>query len=142
MGTVSQILSGKESKVISIEPTSMVYEALEIMNSNNISAILITENDVLVGIFTERDYARKVVLKGKSSKEVAINEVMTRSPIVINPEQTLEHCMQVMTEKHIRHLPVVVNGKLTGMVSIGDVVKFIIEDQKVTIKNLENYINS
>ena len=142
MRTVSQILSGKESKIITIKPTSMVYEALEIMNSNNISAILITENDVLVGIFTERDYARKVVLKGKSSKEVTIQSVMTGSPIVINPEQTLEHCMELMTEKHIRHLPVMVSEKLTGMVSIGDVVKFIIEDQKATIKNLENYINS
>ncbi len=142
MSTVQQILSRKESKVITIEPTSMVYEALEIMNSNNISAILITENNVLKGIFTERDYARKVVLKGKSSKEVPIHTVMTASPLVITPAQTLEHCMEMMTEKHIRHLPVVENEKLTGMVSIGDVVKFIIEDQKATIKNLENYINS
>ncbi len=142
MSTVHQILSSKENEIISISPLSMVYEALEIMNSKNISAILITENDILKGIFTERDYARKVVLKGKSSKEVRIDSVMTPSPIVINPEQTLEHCMEVMTDKHIRHLPVVDEGKLTGMVSIGDVVKFIIEDQKATIKNLENYINS
>ncbi len=142
MRTVQQLLNRKENKVITIEPTSMVYEALEIMNSNNISAILITENDSLKGIFTERDYARKVVLKGKSSKEVPIHTVMTASPIVINPDQSLEHCMEVMTEKHIRHLPVVEEGKLTAMVSIGDVVKFIIEDQKATIKNLENYINS
>ncbi len=142
MSTVNQILSSKENKIISIAPSSMVYEALEIMNSQNISAILITENDSLLGIFTERDYARKVVLKGKSSKEVRIESVMTPSPIVINPEQTLEHCMQVMTDKHIRHLPVIANGKLSGMVSIGDVVKFIIEDQKATIKNLEQYINS
>lgn len=142
MITVQQILSRKEKKVISISPSSMVYEALQIMNSKNISAILITENDSLKGIFTERDYARKVVLKGKSSKEVAIESVMTPSPIVINPQQTLEHCMEVMTDKHIRHLPVVENGKLTAMVSIGDVVKFIIEDQRETIKNLEQYINS
>lgn len=142
MSTVHQILSSKENKIISIAPTSMVYEALEIMNSKNISAILITENDSLKGIFTERDYARKVVLKGKSSKEVRIDSVMTPSPIVINPEQTLEHCMEVMTEKHIRHLPVMSEGKLIAMVSIGDVVKFIIEDQKATIKNLESYINS
>lgn len=141
MSTVHQILSSKENEIISIAPTSMVYEALEIMNSKNISAILITDNDSLKGIFTERDYARKVVLKGKSSKEVRIDSVMTPSPIVITPEQTLEHCMEVMTEKHIRHLPVVSEGKLTGMVSIGDVVKFIIEDQKATIKNLESYIS-
>nr|WP_294899092.1 CBS domain-containing protein [uncultured Pedobacter sp.] len=142
MSTVHQILNSKESRIISIEPSSMVYDALEIMNSKNISAILITENGSLKGIFTERDYARKVVLKGKSSKEVRIDSVMTPSPIVVSPEQTLEHCMQVMTDKHIRHLPVEDAGKLTGMVSIGDVVKFIIEEQKVTIKNLENYINS
>ncbi|HEX7368025.1 MAG TPA: CBS domain-containing protein [Pelobium sp.] len=142
MSTVHQILSSKENQIISIAPSAMVYEALEIMNSKNISAILITENDSLKGIFTERDYARKVVLKGKSSKEVRIDSVMTPSPIVVNPTQTLEHCMQVMTEKHIRHLPVENGGKLTGMVSIGDVVKFIIEDQKATIKNLESYINS
>lgn len=142
MSTVHQILSSKENHIISIAPSAMVYEALEIMNSKNISAILITEGDTLKGIFTERDYARKVVLKGKSSKEVRIDSVMTPAPIVINPEQTLEHCMQVMTDKHIRHLPVENQGKLTGMVSIGDVVKFIIEDQKATIKNLENYINS
>lgn len=142
MSTVRQILSSKEIQVISIAPSSMVYEALEIMNSKNISAILITENDILKGIFTERDYARKVVLKGKSSKEVRIDTVMTPSPITITPEQTLEHCMQVMTDKHIRHLPVVEGEKLTAMVSIGDVVKFIIEDQKATIKNLEQYINS
>lgn len=141
MSTVHQILSLKENRIISIDPTSMVYEALEIMNSQNISAILITENGSLKGIFTERDYARKVVLKGKSSKEVRIDSVMTPSPIVVTPEQTLEHCMQVMTDKHIRHLPVVNEGKLTAMVSIGDVVKFIIEDQKETIKNLEQYIN-
>jgi CBS domain-containing protein len=141
MSTVHQILSLKENRIISIDPSSMVYEALEIMNSQNISAILITENGSLKGIFTERDYARKVVLKGKSSKEVRIDSVMTPSPIVVTPEQTLEHCMQVMTDKHIRHLPVVNEGKLTAMVSIGDVVKFIIEDQKETIKNLEQYIN-
>lgn len=140
MSTVHQILSLKENRIISIDPSSMVYEALEIMNSQNISAILITENGSLKGIFTERDYARKVVLKGKSSKEVRIDSVMTPSPIVVTPEQTLEHCMQVMTDKHIRHLPVVNEGKLTAMVSIGDVVKFIIEDQKETIKNLEQYI--
>lgn len=142
MITVHQILSRKENKIISVEPSTTVYNALEVMNSHNISAILITENNTLQGIFTERDYARKVVLKGKSSKEVSLDSVMTPSPIVINPQQTLEHCMEVMTDKHIRHLPVVENGRLIAMVSIGDVVKFIIEDQKETIKNLEQYINS
>lgn len=142
MTTIRQILSLKNNRLITIKPDAFVYEALEIMNQHNISAILITENDVLKGIFTERDYARKVVLKGKSSKEVLINSVMTPSPIVITPDQSLEHCMQVMTDKHIRHLPVVENNQLSAIISIGDVVKFIIEDQKQTIQNLENYINS
>ncbi|MFC5285354.1 CBS domain-containing protein [Pedobacter alpinus] len=142
MITVHQILSIKESRIITVSPNTLVYEALEIMNSHNISAILITENDALVGIFTERDYARKVVLKGKSSKEVQISTVMTPAPIVINPKQSLDHCMQVMTEKHIRHLPVEENNKLTGIISIGDVVKFIIQDQKQTIQNLQDYISS
>ena len=142
MNTIRQILSLKDTRLITISPNALVYEALETMNSHNISAILITEDGVLKGIFTERDYARKVVLKGKSSKEVLISSVMTPSPIVITPDQSLEHCMQVMTDKHIRHLPVVEDDKLSAMISIGDVVKFIIEDQKQTIQNLENYINS
>lgn len=138
---VHQILKQKERRLITISPNAMVYEALEIMNSYNISAILITDNNKALGIFTERDYARKVVLKGKSSKEVPISDVMTANPITITPVDSLDHCMQLMTDKHIRHLPVVENNELTGMVSIGDVVKFIIEDQKQTIKNLENYIS-
>ncbi len=139
---VHQILKQKEGRIIVISTQSMVYEALEIMNTHNISAILIVDEGDLKGIFTERDYARKVVLKGKSSKEVRIVDVMTPSPIVISPQDSLDHCMELMTHKHIRHLPVIENDKLSGMVSIGDVVKFIIEDQKQTIKNLENYISS
>ena len=139
---VHQILKQKESRLITIHSEATVFEALEIMMKYNISAILITKNEDLEGIFTERDYARKVVLKGKSSKEVQIKEVMTHSPIVISPDDTLDHCMALMTDKHIRHLPVKEGNQITGMVSIGDVVKFIIEDQKETIKNLESYLNS
>jgi CBS domain-containing protein len=139
---VHQILKQKESRLITIKSDAMVYEALEIMNNFNISAILITNGNDLEGIFTERDYARKVVLKGKSSKEVKIADVMTPSPISISLDDSLEHCMKIMTEKHIRHLPVKENETLCGIISIGDVVKSIIEDQKQTIKNLENYINS
>lgn len=139
---VNQILSQKENRLITIKSEAMVYEALQIMMEYNISAILITDNNKLAGIFTERDYARKVVLKGKSSKEVHIKDVMTSSPIVISPADSLDHCMELMTHKHIRHLPVMDNDELTGMVSIGDVVKNIIEDQKQTIKNLEGYISS
>jgi CBS domain-containing protein len=139
---VHQILKQKEIRLITISSKSMVFEALQNMMEFNISAILIVDAGELTGIFTERDYARKVVLLGKSSKEVQIKEVMTPAPIVISPEDSLDHCMQLMTDKHIRHLPVMYNGQLTGMVSIGDVVKFIIEDQKQTIKNLESYISS
>ncbi|WP_442796140.1 CBS domain-containing protein [Pelobium manganitolerans] len=142
MSTVRQILANKAFRMITIGPDAMVYEALEVMNEHNISAILITQDGKLSGIFTERDYARKVVLKGKSSKEVRIDAVMTPSPIVVSPDQSIEHCMELMTEKHIRHLPVMDNGELSAIVSIGDVVKFIIEDQKQTIQNLESYISS
>ncbi|MEO5912158.1 MAG: CBS domain-containing protein [Pelobium sp.] len=139
---VNQILSQKEIRLITISAEATVYEALQIMMEYNISAILITDSDQLSGIFTERDYARKVVLKGKSSKEVHIKDVMTAAPIVISPEDSLDHCMELMTHKHFRHLPVIENDKLIGMVSIGDLVKYIIEDQKQTIKNLESYISS
>lgn len=139
---VHQILKHKENRLITIDTKAMVYEALEIMMQYNISAILIVDNNALKGIFTERDYARKVVLKGKSSKEVHIKDVMTPSPIVISPQDSLDHCMELMTHQHIRHLPVMEDDKLIGMVSIGDVVKYIIEDQKQIIKNLESYINS
>nr|MBC7613488.1 CBS domain-containing protein [Pseudopedobacter sp.] len=139
---VNQILKQKENRVVIVNSEAMVFEALGIMMDYNISAILIVDDGTLKGIFTERDYARKVVLKGKSSKEVQIKDVMTTAPIVISPQDSLDHCMELMTHKHIRHLPVMDENKLTGMVSIGDVVKYIIEDQKQIIKNLESYINS
>ena len=139
---VHQILKQKEIRLITISSHSLVFEALQNMMKFNISAILIVDEGKLSGIFTERDYARKVVLLGKSSKEVQIKEVMTPSPITISPDDNIEHCMQLMTDHHIRHLPVKHDGELVGMVSIGDVVKMIIEDQKQTIKNLESYISS
>lgn len=139
---VNQILKEKEAKLITISSDALVFEALQSMMKYNISAILIVDKGKLTGIFTERDYARKVVLLGKSSKDVRLIEVMTPSPIVISPEDNLEHCMQLMTDKHIRHLPVMHQNELAGMVSIGDVVKSIIKDQKQIIKDLENYISS
>lgn len=142
MKAVSQILKQKDNLLITIHKQATVYEALQLMMDHNISAILVTENEDLQGIFTERDYARKVVLQGKSSKEIKIEEVMTSSLIVISPNDSIDSCMQIMTDKHIRHLPVVESNQIKGMVSIGDVVKFVIEDQKQTIKNLESYIQS
>jgi CBS domain-containing protein len=110
------------------------------MVEKNVSALLITENEKLVGIFTERDYARKVILKGKTSLETQINEVMTENPITVSPNSTVDDCMRLMTNKFIRHLPVLDNDNLIGIISIGDVVKYIIEEQQFIIHNMEHYI--
>ncbi|TCC94448.1 CBS domain-containing protein [Pedobacter frigiditerrae] len=142
MKTVQQILNTKPIQVFSVTPATSVLDALQIMTDKNISALLIMTEDSLVGIFTERDYARKIVLQGKSSKDTAISDVMTASPITVTPSDSIELCMQIMTDKHIRHLPIAEGEKVAGMVSIGDVVKFIIADQKQTISQLESYINS
>ena len=142
MKTVKQIFKNKETVVYSTTSNSSVLDALQLMMEKNISALLVIENDQLLGIFTERDYARKIILKGKSSKETLIKDVMTVNPHTISPDEKIDSCMELMTNKHFRHLPVVENGKVSGMVSIGDLVKFVIEDQKQTISQLENYINS
>jgi len=140
MGKISHILQKKGNKIISITPDTIVYNALELMYERNVSALLIIENDKLAGIFTERDYARKVVLKGKSSKEIPVSEVMTSNLITITPDVTVEEAMRMMTGKFIRHLPVFEEENLVGLISIGDVVKFLIEEQKFIIGSLENYI--
>ncbi|RZK46061.1 MAG: CBS domain-containing protein [Pedobacter sp.] len=142
MKNVQQIINAKADGVFSITSSATVLDALKVMTEKNISSLLIIENEVLLGIFTERDYARKIILQGKSSKETLVSEAMTPNPITVNPNDSIDHCMQIMTEKHIRHLPVVNVDKVAGMVSIGDVVKFIIADQKQTISQLESYINS
>lgn len=140
MATIKNILEGKQRKIISVPPDTFVYSALELMYDKNISALIVMENEKLSGIFTERDYARKVVLKGKSSKETLIKEIMTVDLIVINSEDSIEDAMRIMTEKHIRHLPVTSDNKLIGIISIGDVVKYLIEEQKFIINSMENYI--
>ncbi len=140
MGKVREILQSKGRAVFSVEPTVMVYKAIEQMCERNIGGLLITEQGKLAGIFTERDYARKLILKGKSSKDTPISELMTRNPFTVTPENTIEDCMNIMTEKHIRHLPVVSGEEIVGVISIGDVVKQIIQDQKAIIEHLEHYI--
>lgn len=140
MKQVQDILKTKGSVVYSVEPGTMVYNAIEQMCEKNIGGLMIVENDKLIGIFTERDYARKLILKGKSSKDTPIKDLMTPNPFTVTPTTSIEDCMKLMSGKHIRHLPVEENGKLIGMVSIGDVVKHIIEDQKSTIEHLEQYI--
>ncbi|HYK91955.1 MAG TPA: CBS domain-containing protein [Acidobacteriota bacterium] len=140
MGTVRDLLKTKGQATWRATPNSTVYEALRQMAEKNVGALLVMEGDRVVGIFSERDYARKVMLKGKFSAETFVREVMTENLITIAPHQSIEECMELMTNKHIRHLPVMEDGKLIGVISIGDVVKSIIEDQKATITHLEGYI--
>jgi CBS domain-containing protein len=140
MGQVRNILESKSREIYSISPETIVYKALEIMHDKNVSSLVVMENDKLVGIFTERDYARKVILQGRASKETQIREIMTGELFTVTPDASIEVCMRLMTDKHFRHLPVVKGGKLEGIISIGDVVKYIIEEQKFIIENLEQYI--
>lgn len=140
MGKVRDILRNKGAVIFSVEQTATVYEAIELMCEKNIGGLLIVENGKLAGIFTERDYARKLILKGKSSKDTLIRELMTINPVSVTPASSIEDCMTIMTDKRIRHLPVVESDILIGMISIGDVVRFMIEEQKSIIEHLENYI--
>ncbi len=142
MRTVQHVLNTKPVQVYSVTASTSVLDGLKMMTEKNISALLIMEGENLQGIFTERDYARKIVLHGKASKDTPISEAMTINPITVVATDSIELCMEIMTEKHIRHLPVVNENQVAGMVSIGDVVKFIIADQKQTISQLESYINS
>ncbi|MBC5862358.1 CBS domain-containing protein [Flavobacterium sp. K77] len=139
--TVDQILSSKGKEVISILSTNTVYEALTVMSEKNIGAILIIEDAVLKGILSERDYARKIVLKDKSSKKTLVSEIMETTVITVQPSDNLDYCMELMSSKRIRHLPVIENQIVIGLISISDVVKAIIEIQKDTINHLNTYIS-
>ncbi|MEN9910225.1 MAG: hypothetical protein RLZZ540_3384 [Bacteroidota bacterium] len=139
--TVNQILSTKGNNVYSIISTISVYDAIKVMGEKNVGAILIIEDDQLKGILSERDYARKIVLKNKSSKSTLVHEIMVSNVITVTPTDDLDNCMELMISKRIRHLPVVENNKVIGLISIGDVVKSIIEKQKETIQLLDSYIN-
>jgi len=141
MYTVRQILQGKGTGVWSIDPQATIYEALQHMAEHDVGALVVLDSEKLVGIFSERDYARKVILHGKSSRDTLIREVMTDKVISITPDTSTEQCMALMTEKHIRHLPVVDAGQVIGVISIGDVVKAIITKQEFVITQLENYIS-
>ena len=141
MLTVKTILEHKGHDVYSIAPDAPAYDALRIMADKNVGALVVMDGDKLVGVFSERDYARKVILKGKSSKNTPVRDLMTSPVHTVSPDDTVENCMQRMTEKRIRHLPVVEKGKVIGVISIGDVVREIITDQQWTIQHLENYIS-
>jgi CBS domain-containing protein len=139
--TVNQILSSKGNEVYSIVSTITVYDAIKVMGKKNIGAVLVIEDSMLKGVLSERDYARKIVLKDKSSKKTLVHEIMTTNIITVKPTDKLEYCMELMTTKRVRHLPVVENNIVMGIISIGDVVIAIIEIQKDTIKHLESYIS-
>jgi CBS domain-containing protein len=140
MKTVRQVLRAKGSDVWAIHPEATVYDALKLMADKNIGALVVLRDGVLTGIFSERDYARKVILRGKHSKDTQVGEIMTENPICVGPDQTLDECMALMTDNHVRHLPVVEGGRHLGLVSIGDAVKAIITEQQGTINDLENFI--
>lgn len=141
MPSVAQILKSKPSNTVyTVAATDSVYDAIKLMAEKQIGALIVTEGDGIAGIVTERDYARKVVLMDRSSRDTPVRDIMSSAVRFVRPEQTSEDCMALMTERRMRHLPVIDNDRLVGMVSIGDLVKNIIEEQQFTIKQLEFYI--
>ncbi len=140
MDTVRELLKNKRSEIWTISPLSTVFQALELMAEKDIGALPVVENGRLVGIFSERDYARKVILKGRTSKDTAVSELMTQTVFYVNPDSTLEECMALMTSRQIRHLPVLDKERLVGIITLGDVVKRIISKQEFTIQELERYV--
>jgi CBS domain-containing protein len=142
MKTVQQLLESKRHSVVSVSPSNTVLEALKVMAEKEIGAVVVIEDEHLVGIFSERDYARKVVLEGKASKDTPVREIMTEKVVCVRPEQTIEDCMGLMTDKRIRHLPVLEHKKVIGVISIGDVVKEMLYEKEFVIKQLESYIHN
>ena len=139
-GTIANLLNEKDSQIWSIKPDATVFEAIALMAEKNIGALPVVEGRKLFGIFTERDYTRKVILKGKSSKNTSVQETMSKHPAVVGLNDTVGECMRLMTEKHVRHLPILKDGELVGILSIGDVVKWVISAQNATIDQLTKYI--
>ena len=143
MISVQKLLDGKGSnRLCFLTPDKMVIDALDLMTKENIGAVMILDGDRLAGIFSERDYARKGIIMGRKAKSTPVTEVMTSNVFTVTPEMSLENCMQLFSDKHIRHLPVVSDGKVVGMLSIGDIVNAIMVEQKDHIQFLEKYISS
>ncbi len=139
-GTIETVLAHKSGTIFSVAPEATVYEAIALMAEKNVGALLVMENEKLVGIISERDYSRKVMLKGKTSRNSFVREIMTTDLTTANPRETVEECLRFMTDKHIRHLPVVVDGDLRGIISIGDLVKHVISTQSAALDQLKDYI--
>jgi CBS domain-containing protein len=142
MRTVRQLLEAKTPEIYAIAPDAPVIDAIRLMAEKRIGAVLVMEGTRLVGILSERDYARKIVLQGRSSSDTPVRTIMTADVITVRPDDTAEHCMQVVTDQRIRHLPVIRGGEVIGVVSIGDLVKAVIEDQQVELDQLQRYIAS
>lgn len=142
MRNVRQLLEAKAPEIFAIGPDAPVIDAIRLMADKRIGAVLVMDGGRLAGILSERDYARKVVLQGRSSSDTAVREIMTAQVVTVRPEDTADRCMQLVTDRRIRHLPVVVDGHVVGVVSIGDLVKAVIEDQQVELDQLQRYIAS
>jgi CBS domain-containing protein len=140
MITINRLLEMKGHDIWSISPDALVYSALRLMAEKNVGALLVNEDERVVGIISERDYARKIILKGKRSADTLVREIMTHRVISVTSDQPIEHCMELMTENRVRHLPVYTGEQLVGIISIGDVIKAIISEQEFVIEQLENYI--
>lgn len=140
MKTVAQILQSKGEAVWTVTPSATVYEALSLMSDKGVGALIVTEDGKLRGIMSERDYARKVILLDRSSRDTPVGDIMTAKVLVVSPESTVDECMALMTDKRIRHLPVVDGDDLVGIVSIGDIVRAVISEQRFMIEQLERYI--
>lgn len=139
-GTIESILANKTHAIHSVTPDATVYDAIALMAEKNVGALLVMEDGKLVGIVSERDYSRKVMLKGKTSRNSYVREIMTTELTTAHPRETVEECLRFMTEKRIRHLPVVADGELRGVISIGDLVKKVISAQSATLAQLQDYI--
>jgi len=137
---VRQLLKAKAHHVWAISPQKTVYEALQLMAEKNIGALVVIDHGKVVGVFSERDYARKCILKGKHSQDTPVSELMSKEVVSVSPEESIQNCMTLMTTKRARHIPVVESGKLVGVISIGDIVKAVIDDREFTIQELERYI--
>lgn len=140
-GTIESILGQKDREIYSVSPEATVYDAIALMAEKNVGALLVMENGKLVGIVSERDYSRKVMLKGKTSRNSYVREIMTTELVTANPRETVQECLRFMTDNHIRHLPVVADGELRGVISIGDLVKQVISTQSATLDQLKDYIS-